>query len=72
MRSQEFYWDFDNDAFYLVNYQEKRYMKIAEKGSVYYPLCMRMYCSRWREVEKDVTTNFRKVDRLEQIDGSED
>lgn len=73
-QGQKFFHDHDNDVFYLVNFQEKRYMKIAEEGSTYYPLCRRLYCSRWDFVEKyyPEILSFKLVDRLEQIDGSED
>ena len=33
MRGQEFFHDRNIDIYYLVNFQEERYMKIAEKGS---------------------------------------
>lgn len=74
MGGQEFFWDSQNDVFYLVNFQEKRYMKIAEKGSQYYELCRHLYCSRWEfaETSYKILSTFRKVDRLSQIDGTED
>lgn len=73
MQGQEFFWDTETDEFYLVNFQEKVYMKIAEKGSIYYELCRRLYCSRWSCAESlyKVVSTFKKVDRIEQIDGSE-
>lgn len=73
-QGQKFFYDHDNDVFYLVNFNEERYMQIAEKGSIYYSLCRRLYCSRWDFVDKyfpEILT-FKKVDRLEQIDGCED
>lgn len=74
MRGQEFFWDRKNNIYYLVNFQEKRYMKIAEKGSQYYDLCIRLYCKGWEFAEENykILSTFRKVDRLAQIDGSED
>jgi hypothetical protein len=74
MRGQEFFHDHENDIFYLVNFQEERYMKIAEKGSAYYELCRCLYCNNWEYAENPykILSNFRKVERLEQIDGSED
>lgn len=74
MQGQVFFHDWDNDVFYLVNFQEKRYMKISENGSQYYELCRHLYCHRWEFAEESykILSTFRKVDRLEQIDGTED
>lgn len=74
MELQKFFHDSINDVYYLVNFQEKRYMKIAEKGSLYYELCRRLYCSNWYYAESnyEILSKFKKVDRLEQIDGTED
>ncbi|MGG4434540.1 hypothetical protein AAXE64_08260 [Priestia megaterium] len=71
---QRFFHDWDNNIYYLVNMQEKRYMEIAREGSVFYPLCQSLYCNNWRFAEKhhEILSTFRKVDRLAQIDGSED
>ena len=72
MKGQEFFWDTENDEFYLVNFQEERYMKIAGKGSKYYDLCKHLYCHRWEFAENPykIISTFEKVDNLEQIDGS--
>ncbi|MBE7114342.1 hypothetical protein ACTFR8_23840 [Bacillus cereus group sp. MYBK15-3] len=72
--SQAFFWDRETDEYYLVNFQEKRYMKIAEKGSKYYELCSHLYCNSWDMAENSykILSTFRKVDRLRQIDGCED
>lgn len=74
LQGQVFFHDFKEEIYYLVNFQERRYMKIAEKGSLYYPLCERLYCHRWEDAETyhKVLSTCRRVDRLEQIDGSED
>lgn len=66
---QKFFHDWENDVFYLVNYQEEKYMKIAEKGSQYYELCRHLYMGRWEHaIEYDnVTTRFLKVNTLKEM-----
>lgn len=72
--SQVFFWDRDADEYYLVNFEEKRYMKIADKGSKYYELCSNLVCKSWGMAEKSykILSTFRKVDRLRQLSGCED
>ncbi|MNO10561.1 hypothetical protein D3C76_00990 [compost metagenome] len=74
LSGQQFFHDQENDVFYLVNFQERRYMKIAEKGSQFYDLCQRLYCTNWKYAECNykIISTFRKVERLAQIDGCED
>ena len=74
MRDKEFFHDRNNDIYYFVNFQEERYMKIAEKGSQYYELCRHLYCNNWEYayIRHKILSTFKKVDRLMQIDGTED
>lgn len=71
MNSMKFYWDIETDDYYLVNFQEERYMKIAEKGSEYYTLLRHIYCSNWEHREEFIDS-YKLVTRIEQIDGSEE
>lgn len=71
MELQKFYWDDDNDIFFLVSFQERKYFEIG-KDSPFYKLCRHLYCGRWNFVKTDIENNYRKVDRIEQIDGTED
>lgn len=72
--NQAFFHDRDNNIYYLVNFQEKRYMQIAHEGSKYYELCSHLYCKNWEHAEKfySIISTFKKVERLAQIDGCED
>lgn len=72
--SQAFFYDKENDVFYLVNFQERRYMKLAEKGNPFYELCYHLYCDNWEHAESryKIISTFRLVERLAQIDSSED
>ncbi|UGO50906.1 hypothetical protein PQE70_gp053 [Bacillus phage vB_BanS_Nate] len=72
MEKQKFYWDNKNDVFYLVNFIEETYFKI-DKDSPFYKLCRHLYCGSWSGIiKKDITTNYKKCKRIEQIDGTED
>lgn len=71
----EFFYDWNNDIFYLVNFREKTYMKIAEKDSKYYELCSHVCYERWypdQEPVKTIISSFQKVDTLDQFSGRED
>jgi len=74
MRGQEFFHERKNDIYYLVNFQEERYMKIAEKDSKYYELCTHLYCHNWEyaEIKYKILSTFKEVNRIAQIDGTED
>lgn len=70
-----FSYDRENDIFYLVDFQEKRFMKIAEKGSQYYELCRCFPYLRWypdQEPVKTIISSFQKVDTLDRFSGRED
>lgn len=66
---QMFCWEFENDLFYLVNNQEKTYMKIAEKDSKYYELCNHLYCHNWSMVKDKIIDIYKLVDSLKELNG---
>jgi hypothetical protein len=76
MEGQMFFCNRNKDSdteFYLVNFQEKVYMKIATKNSQFYPLCEHLYCHNWEYAESvyKVLSTCREVFNLYEIDGSE-
>lgn len=72
MVNQKFYWDNKKDVFYLVNFIEERYFEINQ-DSPFYKLCRHLYCGAWTGItKKDITSNYKKCKRIEQIDGTED
>lgn len=72
MNDQKFYWDNQKDIFYLVNFIEERYFVITQ-DSPFYKLCRHLYCGAWGGIiKKDITKNYKKCTRIEQIDGCED
>lgn len=73
MNSTEFFYDWDNKVFYLVNFREETYMKIAEEGSVHYELCTHLSYTRWEyaETSHKILSTFKKVDTLKELSGTE-
>ncbi|MNB84032.1 hypothetical protein D3C81_384620 [compost metagenome] len=71
LRGQEFFYDSKSNVYYLVNFQEQRYIELPEK---FYELCQHLYCSNWEYAECNykIISTFKKVERLAQIDGCED
>lgn len=57
--------------FYLVNFQEKTYIKIATKGQQFYELCMHLYCVPWKYAECNygVLSTCKEVFSLDELSG---
>jgi len=66
---QVFYFDKDSKVAYLVNFQEKVYIRI-NRGSIYYKLVIHLYCRDWN-CRPDEVNSFKQVFNTWEIDGSE-
>jgi len=62
--------NYPNWEFYLVNFQDKKYMKIA-KNSYYYELCLHLFCKDWSYAESNykILSTYKEVNNLDEWDG---
>ena len=71
-KNQEFYYDSNSDEYYIVNFQEKTYIKIAYKGSIHYDVFRHLYCSRDIDELKELMKTFKKCNYMWEMDGSQE